>query len=215
MENSAPNRAIARVVLSMRSTQASGYDEPRDSVSHDWIALLQKLGMTPILLPNSLDNPASYLDALAPDLLILSGGDDPGQDTPRDRSEKIVLDHAVAQRLPVLGVCRGMQVINLYFGGFLDAIAGHVASSHPIRIKGAFEALYGNESVVNSFHALTVPAEGLAPDLVAAAVDDDGNIEALHHNILPIAAVMWHPERAEAPEADRLLFKRLIEGGKF
>jgi anthranilate/para-aminobenzoate synthase component II len=215
MANSVPGKARTRVVLSMRITQATGYEEPRDSISHDWISLLQSWGMAPFPLPNGLADPAACLDALAPELLILTGGDDPGNNTQRDQTESIMLEYAAAKNTPVLGVCRGLQAINLHFGGSLGAIAGHVAVQHAVQLTGAFSDLYGTETTVNSFHETAVPADRLARNLVAAGVDKDGNIEALHHPSLPVAAIMWHPERPGAPGADRSLIDRLVEEGVF
>lgn len=215
MKNSPPGKVGARVVLSTRITQATGYEEPRDSISHDWTGLLQSWEMAPFPLPNGLTDPAAFLDALAPKLLILTGGDDPGLDTMRDRTERTMLEYAVATKTPVLGVCRGLQVINLHFGGTLGEITGHVAVRHAVMFAGTFSDLYGAETSVNSFHESAVPVDGLGRGLVAAGVDDEGNIEALHHTSLPVAGVMWHPERPGAPAADRSLVDRLIEEGVF
>ena len=215
MKNNGPGKAPVRVALSMRITQASGYDELRDSISHDWVELLQGWGMAPFPLANGIADPVAYLDAIGPELLILTGGDDPGLGSPRDRIEKFMLNYAAAKNTPVLGVCRGLQAINLHFGGGLGAIAGHVAVQHGVKLAGAFSDLYGTETTVNSFHKTAVPADGLASCLVAAGVDADGNIEALHHTSLPMAAIMWHPERPNAPAADHSLVNLLIEEGAF
>lgn len=205
----------ARVVLSMRITQAAGYDEARDSISHDWITCLQGWGLEPIPFPNGLGNPLGVLDRFSPDLIILTGGDDPGMDTPRDATERILLDYTAEKNKPLLGVCRGLQAINLHFGGGLDGVAGHVAAQHHVTTSGSFADIYGARATVNSFHDTGVPPHALADDLVAAAVDDAGNVEALHHVSLPLAAVMWHPERSGAPAADHILVRRLIEEGAF
>jgi len=90
-----------------------------------------------------------------------------------------------------------------------------VAHPHPVAVEPAWRDLYGAEVPVNSFHAQGIPAAALAPGLVAAARDRDGNVEAFHGAARPLAAVMWHPERAGAPAADRLLFERLAGEGVF
>ena len=142
--------------------------------------------------------------------LVLTGGDDFGVTPARDASETKLLDHAILRGLAVLGVCRGMQLINVHFGGRLAPVEGHVARPHPVTLDAPLKNLYGCEMIVNSFHNHGVPADGLGDRLVGAALDADGNVEALHHRDLPVAAVMWHTERPGAPAADRALMERLI-----
>jgi putative glutamine amidotransferase len=205
----------ARVALTMRVTQATGYVEPRDSISHDWLARLGEWDMTPLLVPNHLTAPENYLDGLDADLLVLTGGDDLGVTPERDASETKLLDHAILSGLAVLGVCRGMQLINLHLGGCLAPVDGHVAHPHAVSVDTSLKDLYGSEMIVNSFHTHGVPADGLGDGLVGAAVDVGGNVEALHHRDLAIAAIMWHTERTGAPAADRVLMERLVSEGAF
>lgn len=199
----------------MRVTEAQNYDEARDSISHDWVELLQRWDMAPHPIPNGLRDTAGYLEAIAPNLIILTGGDDPGRGDRRDLTEKAVLNHAEANTIPVLGVCRGLQVINLYFGGDLGSVSGHISVEHAVHFTENFSRFYGEETSVNSFHAASISANSLAPDLVSAGIDHDGNVEAAYHNTLPIAGIMWHPERPGAPVADRSLFDHLIDEGVF
>jgi N5-(cytidine 5'-diphosphoramidyl)-L-glutamine hydrolase len=201
-----------RVALTMRVTQASGYIEPRDSISHDWLARLGEWDMTPLLVPNHLSAPESYLDGLDADLLVLTGGDDLGITPERDRSEIKLLEHALHKGIAVLGVCRGMQLINVHLGGRLVPVDGHVTRPHAVSVGILWQDHYKAETMVNSFHAQAVPADGLAPGLVAAAHDGEGNVEALFHQTLPMAAIMWHAERPGAPPGDRKLLESLIGG---
>ncbi len=203
----------ARVALTMRVTQASGYVEPRDSISHDWLARLGEWGMTPLLMPNHLSAPESYLDGLGADLLVLTGGDDVGVTPERDAAEKKLLDHATSRGLAVFGVCRGMQLINLHLGGRLTPVDGHVAHPHAVSVDPRWRDRYEAETMVNSFHSQAVPADGLAPGLAAAARDGNGNVEAFFHQTLPMAAIMWHAERPGAPAGDRKLLEGLIAAG--
>ena len=66
-------------------------------------------------------------------LRLLTGGEDPGTSPPRDDTERALLDWAIGDRLPVFGVCRGLQFVQRYFGGELVACdrERHVARRHP------------------------------------------------------------------------------------
>lgn len=194
-----------RVALSMRVVQAPTYVEPRDSISHDWITLLDSWGWKPLLVPNVIEDGPAYLDALAPDVLILTGGDDLGQTPVRDRAERRLLAHALRTGLPVFGACRGLQLINDHFGGRLAPVSGHVAAQHAVTFSGPPAEVYRMRRTVNSFHAVGVPSDGLGEGLEPFAHDENGWVEGIRLPERPLAAVMWHPERTGAPEGDRAM----------
>lgn len=198
-----------KVALSMRVTGAVGYHEPRDSISHDWLSWLRDWNMTPFPIPNILADPAGYLSGIAPDLLVLTGGDDIGATPERDAAERAMIDWAISGQVPVLGVCRGLQLINSYFGGTTAPVSGHVATRHRVRLGGAFARYYGPEISTNSYHNQGIAPEGVGATLVVGGVDDDGHVEALHHDRHPIWAVMWHPERDGAPAGDVALMREM------
>lgn len=194
----------------MRIVQAPNYAEPRDSISHDWIVCLDSWGWTPLLVPNRIAGGPAYLDALGADILVLTGGDDFGQTPERDRAERSLLEHALQTGLPVFGVCRGLQLINDHFGGRLAPLSGHVAAPHDVIFSGPEAAVYGPRQTVNSFHATGVPSDGLGQDLEPFAQDEDGWVEGIRLANRPVAAVMWHPERAGAPEGDHAMIAALV-----
>lgn len=123
-----------------------------------------------------------------------------------DRLQLDVLDCFVKARKPVLGICRGIQVINVYFGGtliqHLDSTDRHSPGEQgPDRIHGCRTAerswlreLYGEQMKVNSYHhqAAANPGTGLIAD---GWCSEDGVVESMHHESLPVFAVQWHPER--------------------
>jgi putative glutamine amidotransferase len=110
------------------------------------------------------------------------------------------------RRVPVLGICRGAQVLNLLMGGRLTAVNGHRAVRHPVEAGGRrFE--------VNSYHSRGMGPGDLAPGLTTLARADDGSIEAFTLNDAPMAGLLWHPEREEAAgDFDRQILDRLFGG---
>lgn len=154
---------------------------------------------------------ASGRDPLRCDALLLPGGGDLdpalyGQekqgshppDRTRDREELALLDAFVQAGKPVLGICRGMQVLNVYFGGtLLQDIPGHSQkhgkdSNHGV--DTAPSILYNRQwSQVNSAHHQAVDC--LGQGLRAIQWAEDGTIEGIVHGRLPVLGVQYHPER--------------------
>ena len=203
---------MTRVALTMRVTAADGYSESRDSISHDWTARLAEWEMTPLPVPNLGERMVAYLVDLRPDILVLTGGDDIGATPLRDATENALLDHAVAVGLPVFGVCRGLQVINVRRGGRLVAVDGHVGKPHTVTVAPLWRGLYGASVTVNSYHGQGVAKDGIGDGLVVTATDDYGRVEALCHREKALAAVMWHPERRGGLAGDRVLLAGLAAG---
>lgn len=202
-----------KIALTMRVTNAADYHEPRDSLSHDWLDTLVAWGATAYPVPNIGANAVDYVQLLMPDAIIFTGGESPGTSPRRDATERALLDHVLAHGLPALGVCRGLQFINAALGGCNVEVTGHFPHPHSVVIRGAMKDLFGQQCLVNSYHTLAIVDGGLADDLEPFAVADDGSIEGVLHRNRPLAAVMWHPERVGAPNADRTLFDYLLARG--
>jgi len=220
-----------RIALTMRVTGAADYHEPRDAISHDWIDWLAAHGNVPVLVPNRLSNLDGYLAAMQADALILTGGNDvvatldrpDATATVRDATEIALLVEARRSGIPVLGICRGLHMVNRYFGGTIepDLSAGrvsHVAATHEVMLAPGFSDLANNSLVsTNSYHTQGVTLARLASGLHAfATCADDELIEGLHHVSEPILAVQWHPERpTPRPDFDDALIDRLFQDGAF
>ena len=189
-----------RIAISLRIVKSTTYDETRDALSHDWPKFLEDMEMVPIYIPNNLTDVKKYVSDLQINGLILSGGDSLGQDPIRDKTEKILLEFAISKKIPVLGVCRGLQLINEYFGGDLteNNTDSHIGSKHILNIVDKnFKKILNSEKInTNSFHSNTIHNSNLSEDLKIIAVHAvDNTIEAVSHPTLPIIGVMWHPER--------------------
>ena len=209
---------MKRIGVTQRVEIIASHGERRDCLDQQWAALLEKLGYLLVPVPNGLSAPDSWLETMGLDGFILSGGNDlahlPDASRPspeRDATETAILDYTQQHQMPVLGVCRGLQMMNVYLGGNLVAVEGHVATRHSV-IPEDGEPLFSAFSEVNSFHDWGIAAEGLAETLLPGARCQDGTIEAARHASLPWACIMWHPER-EKPfdEADLALLKTIFQ----
>lgn len=123
-----------------------------------------------------------------------------------DQIQWNLLAQAVADRKPVLGICRGMQFINVFFGGTLiqdlpDAAAhkpGVPERYHDVSIldKTRLYEIYGTTTEVNTRHHQGVGIIGTELKGSAMWLEENGLVmEAVEHKQLPIIGVQWHPER--------------------
>jgi len=186
----------------------------------DYARGVLQAGGLPVNLP--LDAaPELFIDHL--DGILLSGGADIGPDRydaapetedfppepARDQFELDLLTGALDRELPVLGICRGLQMINVHAGGTLHQHVPEHAKfhenptlhTHEITIEpGSVVAeLYGESRGVNSLHHQTVDRLG---DGLKVTASHDGSVEAIEHEQLPIVAVQWHPEMLDTRDTD-------------
>lgn len=218
-----------RIAISMRVVDATGYHERRDALSHDWVRWLEARGHQAFLVPNASREPEQYLDMVSAQAVIFTGGNnfvplesERDMSELRNMAEKQVLESAINKGLPVLGVCRGLHLINDFFGGSVDPdIANtieHVASVHDVTLAATMEKFAGEAMIqTNSFHGQGVREDGLGQDLVPFAWSvDDHLVEGLYHSTKPILAMQWHPERDNpSREFDDVIISRFMEQGAF
>ncbi len=234
---SAPRIALGSVVRQWDGAERTGLNSA-------YVRSVLAAGGVPVML-SPLMGPSYAARAMdGVDGLVLTGGEDmdpawyqaaphPKANPPsreRDLFELAIFAAARARELPVLGICRGIQVVNVALGGSLwqdlpseqpgevdhnpDSARGK--RTHLVRLEpGSLTAgaLGGTELRVNSFHHQAI--RDLAPKLVATGWTEDGLIEAVEG--APgqpwLLAVQWHPEEmtAEVRSPDRGLFRALVE----
>ena len=166
------------------------------------------------------------------DALLLPGGGDlepwrygqgnaasRGLEPERDEAEFQLLQEFTAAGKPVLGVCRGLQTINVFFGGTLvQDLYGHSAWEGTDRLptvewaRALLPPFPGGTLTVNSAHHQA--ADRLGSGLQAAQWTKDGVVEALCHRRLPVWAVQWHPERLGDCSLGRRLLGAFWELGR-
>lgn len=191
---------MKKIAFTQRLIENEGYSETRDALDIRWAELCAELCMLPMILPSSY-NFREYFKEIEISGIVLTGGNDLyslSQDPlslQRDRFEKSLLQYAIEHRIPVMGICRGMQIIAEYFGAALYPVEGHSAKKHEIIASEncRYHERSSSADLVNSYHCHAISS---LPDcLHAVAAGKDGVIEAIEHTIFPIAAQMWHPER--------------------
>ena len=176
-----------------------------------------KAGALPLM---TAGGDATAMAEMADGILFTGGGDIEPQrygdanrfgiksDTELDEMELTLCRAFLAAGKPIFGICRGIQTINVAMGGTLyqDIPSQIELRAHKPIYAGesyrhivhaaqgsTFERLFGSEFETNSFHhqAVKMPGKGLR----AAAMTDEGLIEAIEHEAKPVIAVQWHPER--------------------
>ncbi len=135
-----------------------------------------------------------------PDLVVLS----PGPGRPADFAMAETLDLLVRRRLPVFGVCLGLQGIVEYFGGSLDVldVPVHGKPSSVRVLGGRLLARLPREFKVGRYHSLHARRSTLPPALFVTAETEDGVVMAIEHADLPIAAVQFHPESVMTAQSE-------------
>lgn len=190
---------------------------------HEYVEMLEKLGATSIIIP-IVDDVNHYINMI--DGLILIGGHDISpsiyMQSPhellektleiRDEFDKKLFFKAREKNIPILGVCRGHQLINCLMGGTLyqdlslnkNININHRDCEHKIvKLSGFIKELFNENDVVNSYHHQII--DKLAPNFKACAYSEDGAIEACSFE--NIYTVQWHPELMK----DLKVFKYFLE----
>lgn len=223
----------------------------RYAMASTYVDAVLAAGGVPVVLPPQAGHAGPLLDAL--DGLLLSGGGDVeparygatevdpttyGVHPARDRFETELVETALARDVPLLGICRGLQMLNVALGGSLiqDIATVHAADHAAVRVEHRQQSTglapddIGHEVVlesdsplarrfagrtvgVNSFHHQAIAS--LAPRLVPVAFAPDGVIEAVVVPGRDVVAVQWHPESMVERHPEHLEpFRLLIEAAR-
>lgn len=187
------------------------YQTDCDRLEKDYVVFFEELGyeITPVSNFQNITFNA--------DFLVLTGGGNIHNEQPqRDKTEEKLYIEALNQNKPIIGICRGMQYINILLGGKLTKNANLTqerknGSDHSVLIN---DKLYA----VNNYHNDVIFKKDLASKLNILAEDTDNNtIEAFYSNELKILGIQWHPERkfsnTDGKEYSKQLIKDFINSG--
>ncbi len=191
---------MKRILVTQRLCKHEQYNEVYDRLDTMWAKLFNEANLLLIPLPSGC-NLKLFLEENPIDGILLTGGNnlscvqDDELSVQRDAIEKEVLHYAVNTNIPVIGVCRGMQVIAHHFGASLIPVKNHSAIKHDcIPSEASTFSSYFNKCLnVNSYHDYAVT--DIKEPLHIVAKSSDGSIEAIEHDSKKIVGFMWHPER--------------------
>ena len=188
--------SLLRIGITMRVIKVKGYHESRDALAQDWAAFMKAAlpSAAWMPLPNlGAENVCRSCEQWGINRLILSGGEDLGVSLIRDETERTLLSWAKKLRIPVLGICRGMQLMATDAGSSLLPVMGHVQTRHILTGALSHE--------VNSFHNYRISE--CPRGFRVSAQSEDGCIEAIRSEDFKWEWWMWHPEREKLfSEAD-------------
>lgn len=219
-------------------------DNNKICIASMYLEAILNAGGVPLLLPLKAGKEALTAAAGVCDGFLFTGGPDIdpfrfGEETipecevvnpERDEMEEVLFELALSEKKPVLGICRGIQVLNVFLGGTLyqdipaqfhgslnlchSQKSGRTVLSHSVEIEkdSLLHEILGKDTLmVNSFHHQGI--KDLAPSLKTAATSKDGLIEAVYLEDHPFfLAVQWHPEHLfRVNEGAKKLFDAFVK----
>jgi len=185
-------------LITQRGESLPNRGETRDTLDRRLSLWVREAGLQPVPIPNIWlargNGLEEWLNKIGISAVILSGGGHPGDDPEREHTETGILKYAERRELPVLGICRGMQMMGVYAGASLVEVSGHVGARHMV------EGTITGE--VNSFHNKALSGCPLGYQITSRS--GDGVLESIRHKTLPWEGWMWHPERDQVFAQDFL-----------
>ncbi|OHE42440.1 MAG: hypothetical protein A2102_06070 [Tenericutes bacterium GWF2_38_8] len=223
---------MRKLVCLTSRTMLDELSQEKQFVNTRYVKPLTERGMNTMML--TLDNPSPEEMFNLCDAFVVTGGVDSDPMTYKDVNtglskdihpsldllDSLVIKYAKTTKKPLLGICRGLQSINVFLGGTLyQDLAqlglkhSNIPGNHKINTVENDVIKFESEIAVNSYHHQGI--KKLATGLKVIGKQTDGIIEAVVHESLPIIAVQWHPEmRPSSPESKIIFdtFATMVKG---
>jgi len=208
---------MKKILITQRVDYISSHHEHRDALDQCWVPLLLDASLFPVLVANNLSFVKHMLAHDRFDGLLLTGGNSlmayGGDSEIRDLIEQYLLRWAIKHQLPVLGVCRGMQLIQHHYQSPLQPIPDHIGVKKQLHgvTDDRMARMYNDLGSVSVFHHLG--AYQSQPPLRTIAKSTNDVVMAIRHETLPIHGVMWHPEREKSMRNRHIEYLEDVLGG--
>ncbi len=206
---------MKKIIVTQRVDVITEYSERRDAIDQRWVDLLLSIDIFPIFVSNNISYVKYLFENENIDGVLLTGGNSllkyGGNAPERDSVEKFILKYSIEMDIPVLGVCRGMQLIQDFFGISLKEINNHVSVCHILSVKKGLRLSFNVESIpdANSYH--NYGTDKKSEELLTVAHSLDGIIMSVEHKSKNIFGIMWHCERNHPfREGDKKLIKQVF-----
>jgi N5-(cytidine 5'-diphosphoramidyl)-L-glutamine hydrolase len=220
---------LLKIGITQRVTIQESYLEIRDSLDHEWYKFAAACDMQFIPLPNIGAGIVEYVENLALDGIVLSGGNNISHSSiehssaadlliqfdyseVRNQTENQLIEWAREKNKKMLGVCRGFQMLGVAEGLEICEVDAqkHVAQVHNISVLQNQDWIHREIKEVNSYHRYGISLNKVGNQVEVLASTDDV-LEAFISKDENFLGIMWHPERNQPADSnDILLFKRFF-----
>jgi putative glutamine amidotransferase len=194
---------MRKIAVTQRLILNDNYYELREALDVKWGELFKELDFLPIILPFEY-NFEQYFKTIKINGIVLTGGNDLNSLNPSDESKQRddfefkLIKYGIENNIPILGVCRGMQIIVRYFKYEFKKITNQVAIKHKLIVnnKSIYKQYLDKIDMVNAYHNYAV--ELINDEFIISAWNEDKTIiKAIEHKKYRIFGQMWHSEREE------------------
>lgn len=210
-----------KIIITQRIDKIAPNNEIRDNLDTLWTTFFNHFNndkQTILLypLPNYIVDLNAWVNTIGADGILLSGGNTISDEIAiqRNNIELQLLDYAAQNNIPVLGVCRGMQMLAYWQKiPLVETQQNHISVKHNILLNPIFSYSQKFTENVNSYHKFMIQqnAENLQIFDIIATSENDNCIEMIKHKNKNIFGIMWHPEREEnLKKFDRILVENVF-----
>jgi N5-(cytidine 5'-diphosphoramidyl)-L-glutamine hydrolase len=166
-------------------------NELLETIDINYIKFIQSINFNPFPVSSFIKDIEKNLKNMKPNGILLTGGCDIGKFDQRDLFEIKLIKFGIKKKIPIVGICRGMQIINLFFNGENKKVKNHIS-----QINQIIELKTGKKRYVKCFHNFSISKKKLSKEFEIKHISaKDSEIESIYNHKKKIFGLMWHPER--------------------